>query len=175
MSPGRIRRTRPPALPGRNDERRGDRGRAGLGGRVRYGRGPDQGPAAPGVRSRVLRPESCLPLPVHAGRGRGAVADRGGRHRGAADRAAQPSQGAEGPGMSRRARLALFAVAAAALAVTLGAGLAGLPSFGSQLSAYARMLNGLAPRQRHVTDVVSAITFDYRGIDTLFEEFILLA
>jgi len=77
--------------------------------------------------------------------------------------------------MSRRARLALFAVAAAALAVTLGVGLAGLPSFGSQLSAYARMLNGLAPRQRHVTDVVSAITFDYRGIDTLFEEFILLA
>jgi multicomponent Na+:H+ antiporter subunit B len=77
--------------------------------------------------------------------------------------------------MSRRARLALFAVAAAALAVTLGVGLAGLPSFGSQLTAYARMLNDLAPRQRHVTDVVSAITFDYRGIDTLFEEFILLA
>ena len=36
------------------------------------------------------------------------------------------------------------------------------------------MLNELAPRQRHVTDVVSAISFDYRGIDTLFEEFILL-
>ena len=76
--------------------------------------------------------------------------------------------------MSRRARLAFFAVAAAALAVTLGAGLAGLPSFGSQLTSYARMLNELAPRQRHVTDVVSAITFDYRGIDTLFEEFVLL-
>ena len=44
-----------------------------------------------------------------------------------------------------------------------------------QLSAYARMLNELAPRQRHVTDVVSAISFDYRGIDTLFEEFILLS
>jgi multicomponent Na+:H+ antiporter subunit B len=37
------------------------------------------------------------------------------------------------------------------------------------------MLNGLAPAQRHVTDVVSAISFDYRGIDTLFEEFILLS
>ena len=77
--------------------------------------------------------------------------------------------------MSRRARLAFFAAAAAALAVTLGAGLAGLPSFGSQLTSYARMLNELAPRQRHVTDVVSAISFDYRGIDTLFEEFILLS
>ena len=77
--------------------------------------------------------------------------------------------------MSRRARLMLFAVAAAGLAVTLGVGLAGLPSFGGQVTAYARMLNEMAPRQRHVTDVVSAITFDYRGIDTLFEEFILLA
>ena len=77
--------------------------------------------------------------------------------------------------MSRRTRLAFFAVAVAALAVTLGVALAGLPSFGSQITAYAGMLNELAPRQRHVTDVVSAITFDYRGIDTLFEEFILLS
>jgi multicomponent Na+:H+ antiporter subunit B len=77
--------------------------------------------------------------------------------------------------MSRRTRLAFFAVAVAALAVTLGVGLAGLPSFGSRITAYAGMLNQLAPRQRHVTDVVSAITFDYRGIDTLFEEFILLS
>ena len=77
--------------------------------------------------------------------------------------------------MSRRARLVFFAVAAAALAAALGVGLAGLPSFGAQVSAYARMLNELAPRQRHVTDVVSAISFDYRGIDTLFEEFILLS
>ena len=42
--------------------------------------------------------------------------------------------------MSRRARLIFFAVAAAGLAVTLGAGLAGLPSFGSQTSTYAAML-----------------------------------
>jgi multicomponent Na+:H+ antiporter subunit B len=77
--------------------------------------------------------------------------------------------------MSRRARLVFFAAAAAALAVTLGVGLAGLPSFGAQVTSYARMLNELAPRQRHVTDVVSAISFDYRGIDTLFEEFILLS
>jgi len=77
--------------------------------------------------------------------------------------------------MSRSARLMFFAAAAAALAATLGVGLSGLPSFGSQISAYARMLNELAPAQRHVTDVVSAISFDYRGIDTLFEEFILLS
>jgi multicomponent Na+:H+ antiporter subunit B len=77
--------------------------------------------------------------------------------------------------MSRRARVVFFAVAAAGLAVSLGFGLAGLPSFGSQLSFYARLLSKLGPWQRHVTDVVSAISFDYRGIDTLFEEFILLS
>jgi multicomponent Na+:H+ antiporter subunit B len=76
--------------------------------------------------------------------------------------------------MTRRTRLVFFAAAAAALAVTLGIGLAGLPSFGSQVSAYAQLLNRVAGPQRHVTNVVSAITFDYRGIDTLFEEFILL-
>jgi multicomponent Na+:H+ antiporter subunit B len=77
--------------------------------------------------------------------------------------------------VSVRVRLVFFAVAAAALAGALGVGLAGLPSFGSHLTDYARTLNSLAPRQRHVTDVVSAISFDYRGIDTLFEEFILLS
>src|ERR1700758_5613271 len=77
--------------------------------------------------------------------------------------------------MSHRARLAFFAVAAAALAVTLDVGLVGLPSFGSQITAYAQMLNGLAQRQRHVTDVGSALSFEYRGNDTLFEEFILLS
>src|SRR6201986_4746646 len=77
--------------------------------------------------------------------------------------------------MTASARLVFFAVAAAGLAAVRGAGLSGLPAFGSQTSAYARMLNELAPLQRHVTDVVSAINFDYRGIDTLFEEFILLA
>lgn len=77
--------------------------------------------------------------------------------------------------MSRRGRLVFFVAAAAGLTIALGVGLAGLPAFGAPISAYARMLNHLAPVQRRVTDVVSAISFDYRGIDTLFEEFILFA
>src|SRR5580693_2029327 len=180
---GRIRPTRlrlllarkAPAPPELSNEPGGARGCAGVGGRGGHGRGADQGSVAAGVHGRVLRSGAGLLLPVAAGRGRGAVADRRGRNRAAADRAAQPGQGAEGPGVSRRARLVFFAVAAAALAATLGVGLAGLPSFGAQVSAYARMLNEVAPQQRHVTDVVSAIGFDYRGIDTLFEEFILLS
>jgi multicomponent Na+:H+ antiporter subunit B len=77
--------------------------------------------------------------------------------------------------MSHRARLTLFGVAAAGFAASLGIGFAGLPAFGARISRYAALLNHLAPLQRRVTDVVSAITFDYRGIDTLFEEFILFS
>jgi multicomponent Na+:H+ antiporter subunit B len=75
--------------------------------------------------------------------------------------------------MTRRTRLTLFAVSVAGLAVALGIGLGGLPHFGAPASTYARILNTLSVPQRHATDVVGAISFDYRGIDTLFEEFIL--
>ncbi|MGH9127678.1 MAG: MnhB domain-containing protein [Acidimicrobiales bacterium] len=77
--------------------------------------------------------------------------------------------------MSRRGRIIAFGVSAVGLTVALAVGLAGLPLLGSPISDYARLLNRLAPVQRRVTDVVSAITFDYRGIDTLFEEFILFS
>jgi multicomponent Na+:H+ antiporter subunit B len=77
--------------------------------------------------------------------------------------------------MTRRARLMLFAVAAAGLSVAMVVGFAGLRSFGAPVSAYAGVLNALSVPQRHATDVVSAVSFDYRGIDTLFEEFILFA
>lgn len=75
--------------------------------------------------------------------------------------------------MTRRVRLAVFVVAAAGLVVALGIGLGGLPHFGAPASTYAHLLNTASVSQRHATDAVSAISFDYRGIDTLFEEFIL--
>ena len=68
-----------------------------------------------------------------------------------------------------------FAVAATALAATLGVGLAGLPTFGGAGERLRPDAQRAGAEQRHVTDVVSAIGFDYRGIDTLFEEFILLS
>jgi multicomponent Na+:H+ antiporter subunit B len=72
-----------------------------------------------------------------------------------------------------RFRLALFSVAAAGLAVLLVWGFAGLPSFGDYQGRYGPIVaHGTVP-QRHVTDAVTAVTFDYRGIDTLGEEFIL--
>jgi multicomponent Na+:H+ antiporter subunit B len=77
--------------------------------------------------------------------------------------------------MSRRARLALFAVSGTAVAVLLVWSFTGLPAFGDFRGEYGRILNGVAVDERHVTNVVAAIVFDYRGFDTLGEEFILFA
>jgi multicomponent Na+:H+ antiporter subunit B len=73
----------------------------------------------------------------------------------------------------RSLRLALFAAGALGLAVALGAALSRLPPVGSYKGAYGEVLNAVAVGERHATDVVSAVNFDYRGLDTLGEEFIL--
>jgi multicomponent Na+:H+ antiporter subunit B len=77
--------------------------------------------------------------------------------------------------VSRRFRLSLFGVSAAGLAALLLWGVAGLPDFGHYRGPYGYVLNAVAPTERHVTNVVAATTFDYRGFDTLGEEFILFA
>jgi multicomponent Na+:H+ antiporter subunit B len=77
--------------------------------------------------------------------------------------------------MSRSVRLVLFAASGALLAGLLIWGLAGLPAFGDFQGEYGRILNNVAGTERHVTNVVSSIVFDYRGFDTLGEEFILFA
>ena len=77
--------------------------------------------------------------------------------------------------MSRRFRLALFGLSAAGLAALLLWGVDGLPDFGHYRGPYGYVLNAVAPRERHVTNVVTATTFDYRGFDTLAEAFILFA
>ena len=75
--------------------------------------------------------------------------------------------------MSRRARLLLFAVAAAGFGVVLVYGLAGLPAFGDYKGVYGHVINGIGVTERHATDLVTALNFDIRGFDTLGEEFIL--
>jgi multicomponent Na+:H+ antiporter subunit B len=77
--------------------------------------------------------------------------------------------------MSRRFRIGLFAVSGAGLAALLLWAVAGLPAFGHYAGPYGYVLNAVAPNERHVTNVVTATTFDYRGFDTLGEEFILFA
>jgi multicomponent Na+:H+ antiporter subunit B len=75
--------------------------------------------------------------------------------------------------MTRSARIGLFAVSAAGLAALLLWAVAGLPDFGHFAGRYGATLNKVAVSERHATNVVTAIVFDYRGFDTLGEEFIL--
>ena len=75
--------------------------------------------------------------------------------------------------MSRRARLGLFGVAGAGLLVVLVIGFARMPGFGSGHSVYAAVINRTGVARRHATDLVTALNFDFRGFDTLGEEFIL--
>jgi multicomponent Na+:H+ antiporter subunit B len=77
--------------------------------------------------------------------------------------------------MSRAARLGLFAASASGLAALLLWGVAGLPDFGHYVGPYGYVLNTVAPGERHMTNVVTATVFDYRGFDTLGEEFILFS
>jgi multicomponent Na+:H+ antiporter subunit B len=77
--------------------------------------------------------------------------------------------------VSARGRTALFLASAVALGVVLIVGFADLPDFGHYGGPYGLVLNDLAVSQRHATDVVTAINFDYRAFDTLGEEFMLFA
>jgi multicomponent Na+:H+ antiporter subunit B len=54
-------------------------------------------------------------------------------------------------------------------------GLSGLPPFGHYHGQYGHLINAIAVPQRHTTNAVTAVVFDYRGFDTLGEEFILFA
>jgi len=69
----------------------------------------------------------------------------------------------------------VFLVAMAALGAVMLWGMAGLPRFGTFAGAYSRLLNATAVAERAATNVVASITFDYRGFDTMGEEFILFA
>ena len=48
-----------------------------------------------------------------------------------------------------------------------------LPSWGEYRGPYGDVIARVAVYERHATDVVNAINYDYRGFDTLGEEFIL--
>jgi multicomponent Na+:H+ antiporter subunit B len=77
--------------------------------------------------------------------------------------------------MTRRARLALFGLAAAGLAALLLWSITALPKFGDYHGAYGKILNKAAPRERQTSNVVAAVVFDYRAFDTMGEELILFA
>ena len=67
----------------------------------------------------------------------------------------------------------IFLVGAAGLVAFVLWGLLGLPGFGHYPGPYGFIINRIALRQTYATGTVSAVNFDYRGFDTLGEEFIL--
>ena len=72
-------------------------------------------------------------------------------------------------------RRRVFLVAAVAAGALLLWGLTGLPDYGVYTGPYGDVLNQVAVAERKAANVVAAVTFDYRGIDTMGEEFILFA
>jgi multicomponent Na+:H+ antiporter subunit B len=75
--------------------------------------------------------------------------------------------------MTPAVRRWVFLAAAAGLAAFYVWGLTGLPGFGNYPGPYGDLINRIAVAQTKATGVVSAINFEYRGFDTLGEEFIL--
>jgi multicomponent Na+:H+ antiporter subunit B len=77
--------------------------------------------------------------------------------------------------MTRRVRIGILVPALAGFMVLLVWALTGLPDFGNYVGPYGYLLNHVVTPERHMTNVVTAIVFDYRGFDTMGEEFILFA
>ncbi|MBB2206117.1 MnhB domain-containing protein [Gluconacetobacter takamatsuzukensis] len=67
-----------------------------------------------------------------------------------------------------------FVILAVGLAVVAWPVVHAMPQFGSHPLPYGDRVNAIGPAERHITNMVSAINFDIRGIDTLGEEFMLL-
>jgi multicomponent Na+:H+ antiporter subunit B len=67
----------------------------------------------------------------------------------------------------------VFVIAAAGLAAFYLWGLSDLPGFGNYPGPYGFVILHLAVQQTNATGIVSAVNFDYRGFDTVGEEFIL--
>lgn len=75
--------------------------------------------------------------------------------------------------MTPRQRLWLFAIAAAGLVACYLWAFSGLPGFGDYPGPYGQAILNHVIAQTNATGVVSAINFEYRGFDTVGEEFIL--
>jgi multicomponent Na+:H+ antiporter subunit B len=77
--------------------------------------------------------------------------------------------------MTPAQRRSAFLAGAAGLVAFYLWGLLGLPGFGNYPGPYGFIINRIAVAQTNATGVVSAVNFEYRGFDTVGEEFILFA
>jgi multicomponent Na+:H+ antiporter subunit B len=63
--------------------------------------------------------------------------------------------------------------ALAGLAALLVWSYTGIPAFGHYAGPYGFVMERIATPERHMTNVINALTYDYRGFDTMGEEYIL--
>jgi multicomponent Na+:H+ antiporter subunit B len=77
--------------------------------------------------------------------------------------------------MNSRWRTRIFFAAAIGFAWIYFLGVKNLPPWGDYRGLYGQMISAVSVYERHATDAVNAIDYDYRGFDTLGEEFILFA
>lgn len=75
--------------------------------------------------------------------------------------------------MKPRIRLALFVISVLPLLAMLGRAVSDLPPFGHYRGPYGDVIARIGVFERHATDMVTAVNFDFRGFDTLGEEVIL--
>jgi multicomponent Na+:H+ antiporter subunit B len=76
--------------------------------------------------------------------------------------------------MNGRLRVILFAMAQLCLLPAIWKIARSLPPFGTPSEIYGRSVDALGPPLRHISNMVSAVNFDFRGLDTVGEEFMLL-
>lgn len=76
--------------------------------------------------------------------------------------------------MNRLLRLTGFMLAAAVVAAAIVHVALHMPEFGAHALPYGDAVNRIAPAERHVSNMVTAVNFDIRGFDTLGEEFMLV-
>lgn len=77
--------------------------------------------------------------------------------------------------MNAHWRLALLGCAFIVLAVAAAQVILGMPAFGHPGALYGQTVDALAPALRNVSNMVSAVNFDVRALDTLGEESMFLA
>jgi multicomponent Na+:H+ antiporter subunit B len=75
--------------------------------------------------------------------------------------------------VSRRLRVAIFVPAVAIVGVLFAWSLVAIPHFGDYRGPYGYVLERVVTPERHMSNVVTSVVFDYRGFDTMGEEFIL--
>jgi multicomponent Na+:H+ antiporter subunit B len=75
--------------------------------------------------------------------------------------------------VSRRVRISMFLPALGLLGFLFTWALVAIPKFGDYRGPYGYVLNRVVVPERHMSNVVTSVVFDYRGFDTMGEEFIL--